>query len=259
MSVISGGLSVDWLSLREPADAVARAADLVDDLALTGPLVIHDLGSGTGSMMRWLAPRLPGPQHWTLYDQLPDLLATARRLTTVDRASGTPASIDTRARDIATLTPADLRGVSLVTASALLDMLTLAQLEALVAACVGAGCPVLWTLSVVGEISVVPADARDPAHRTAFNAHQRRDGRLGPAASSVAAALFRQHGYTVTTRPSPWRLGPDHRALAREWLRGWVDAAVAEDPSLAGDYLAARLASPFDVVVGHEDLLARPT
>ena len=29
-----------------------------------GPLVIHDLGGGSGAMGRWLAPRLPGPQHW---------------------------------------------------------------------------------------------------------------------------------------------------------------------------------------------------
>ena len=32
------------------------------------PIVVHDLGSGTGSMMRWLAPLLPGPQTWVLHD-----------------------------------------------------------------------------------------------------------------------------------------------------------------------------------------------
>ena len=73
--------SPDWLALREPADAAARAADLVDRvrrrLAGDAPAVIHDLGSGTGSMGRWLAPRLPGPQHWVLYDRDADLLARA--------------------------------------------------------------------------------------------------------------------------------------------------------------------------------------
>ena len=39
--------------------------------------MIHDLGSGTGSMSRWLAPRLPGPQHWVLHDRDADLLARA--------------------------------------------------------------------------------------------------------------------------------------------------------------------------------------
>ena len=43
------------------------------------PLLVHDLGSGTGSMVRWLAPRLPGPQHWVLHDRDPDLLAAAPR------------------------------------------------------------------------------------------------------------------------------------------------------------------------------------
>ena len=38
---------------------------------------IHDLGCGTGSMGRWLAPRLPGPQHWVLHDRDADLLARA--------------------------------------------------------------------------------------------------------------------------------------------------------------------------------------
>jgi hypothetical protein len=31
----------------------------------TGRWVIHDLGCGTGAMGRWLAPVLPGPQHWS--------------------------------------------------------------------------------------------------------------------------------------------------------------------------------------------------
>ena len=38
---------------------------------------VHDLGSGTGSMARWLAPRLPGPQHWVLHDRDAGLLARA--------------------------------------------------------------------------------------------------------------------------------------------------------------------------------------
>lgn len=71
----------DWLRLREPADAAARAEDLLDAVRarLTGytPTVIHDLGSGTGSMSRWLAARLPGPQHWVLHDRDADLLARA--------------------------------------------------------------------------------------------------------------------------------------------------------------------------------------
>ena len=56
------------VELREPADAGARSRELVERLRrrfpAIGGLVIHDLASGTGSMGRWLAPLLPGPQRW---------------------------------------------------------------------------------------------------------------------------------------------------------------------------------------------------
>src|SRR5690242_15169122 len=66
-------VSQRWLDLREPADAAARAPDLVDQLVRRHPArgrwMIHDLGCGTGAMGRWLAPLLPGPQHWVLRDR----------------------------------------------------------------------------------------------------------------------------------------------------------------------------------------------
>ena len=46
-------------------------------LPATGRRVIHDLGCGTGAMGRWLAPLLPGPQHWVVHDRDADLLAVA--------------------------------------------------------------------------------------------------------------------------------------------------------------------------------------
>ena len=76
---MSAVVSPEWLVLREPADAAARSTELAERLArhVSGPLVIHDLGGGSGSMGRWLAPRLPGPQHWVIHDRDPDLLALA--------------------------------------------------------------------------------------------------------------------------------------------------------------------------------------
>ena len=68
----------DWLALREPADAAARVPALVDRLRPhlpDGPLTVRDLGCGTGSMGRWLAPLLAGPhQHWVLHDRDATLL-----------------------------------------------------------------------------------------------------------------------------------------------------------------------------------------
>lgn len=244
--------SPEWLGLREPADAAARATDLVDALRLpAGPLVVHDLGCGTGSMARWLAPRLPGPQHWVLHDRDPQLLAHA--------AAGLPAAVTgaTVEGDLAELTAADLAGAGLVTTSALLDLLTAPQIDRLAAAC--AGTPALFTLSVAGRVSLTPADPLDAAIEAAFNAHQRRGGLLGPDAADAAAAAFEKLGATVHVRPSPWRLGPDQAALAAEWLTGWAGAARQERPDLEiGAYLERRLATGFGVVVQHTDLLAQP-
>src|SRR6059036_1154744 len=74
-------VSPHWLGLREPADAAARARDLVEYLRKEAPRsgrwVIHDLGCGTGAMGRWLAPLLPGRQHWIAHDRDRDLLKVA--------------------------------------------------------------------------------------------------------------------------------------------------------------------------------------
>ncbi|GAA0798534.1 methyltransferase domain-containing protein [Spirilliplanes yamanashiensis] len=243
--------SPEWLALREPADADARAADLVDLLDLpAGPLEIHDLGCGTGSMARWLAPRLPGDQHWVLHDRDPVLLAHA--------VAAMPPGVTATAApgDLAGLTAADLAGASLVTTSALLDLLTEPQVTRLAEAC--AGTPALLTLSVAGRVTFDPADELDAAFADAFNAHQRRGGLLGPDAPAAAAAAFEKQGAAVELRATPWRLGPDRAALAAEWLAGWVGAAVEERPDLPGPaYLQRRLAAGFTAEVQHVDLLAR--
>ena len=246
---------VEWLALREPADAAARARDLVDRLPATGRHVIHDLGCGTGAMGRWLAPQLDGPQHWVLHDRDAALLEVAH----------VPAvTVETRRSDVTRLVPGDLAGATLITASALLDLLTEAEVEALVAACAGAGCPALLTLSVVGHVELTPADPLDEHVGAAFDAHQRRAGLLGPDAVAAAVEEFGRHGLEVLVRPSPWRLGPTQAELAAAWLVGWVGAAGEQDPGLAADaYTRRRLAQAaaglLAVTVEHADLLALQT
>src|SRR5947199_10701597 len=102
-------VSPEWLALREPADAAARSSVLLEPLRhklSSGPTVVHDLGCGTGSMARWLAPRLPGLPHWVLYDRDEALLKVA--------ADGVPGTVEVHQRDITRLTPDDLDGASLV-------------------------------------------------------------------------------------------------------------------------------------------------
>ncbi|MFI2203389.1 class I SAM-dependent methyltransferase [Streptomyces sp. NPDC020192] len=263
----------EWLQLREPADAAARAQDLLDPLRIrlanlpgrTGALAVHDLGCGTGSMGRWLAPRLDGAQHWVLHDRDPYLLHFAAVASPRSAADGSRVSVETRRGDVGRLTPDALSGASLVTASALLDVLTRDEVFTLVDACAGAGCPALLTLSVAGRVELTPGDPLDAEIAEAFNAHQRRAGLLGPDAVTVTCEAFAARGASVRVHPSPWRLGPEQAALTEQWLRGWVGAAVEQRPDLREraerylrDRLAACAAGELRVLVHHSDLLALP-
>jgi hypothetical protein len=273
MTVEAIRVSSSWLDLREAADAAARARELVDHLRhrvpAGDPWLIHDLASGSGAMGRWLAPLLPGPQRWVLHDRDADLLALAAVNVPGPAADGAEVAVETRVSDVTQLGPDDFAGATLVTASALLDLLTWDELTALIHACTGAGCPVLLALSVTGRVQLLPPDPLDARVAAAFDAHQRRTtprGRLlGPDAVEAAVECFRRLGAEVVVRPSPWRLGTTEGDLAVEWLTGWMDAACEQDPELAHDadfYRRRRLreaeAGALAVKVGHADLLVLP-
>lgn len=218
-------------------------------------------------MGRWLAPLLPGPQHWVLYDRDPRLLALAAARPPVEGRE--PVTVEIRELDLAALTPAALDGATLLTASALLDVLTGDDLTRLVAACTTASAPILVTLTVTGIVDLWPEHPLDAELSEAFNVHQRRSTERGRllGASAVAATVdaFRSGGHHVLTRPSPWVLDTDDRELIVAWLRGWVGAATEQRPVLArpaATYLEDRLAQAargdLRVTVGHQDLLAAP-
>jgi SAM-dependent methyltransferase len=262
-----------WLALREPADAAARARELAEaaraHLPTGRPVTVHDLGCGTGSMARWLAGQLSGAQHWVMYDRDAELLDVAVAAAPAAAADGAPVTCEARQRDVTRLEVDDLADASLITASALLDMLTAAELDRLVTACAQAGCPVLITLSVTGRVDLTPPDPFDHHVTEAFNGHQRRTtgggSLLGPDAVAAAADGFGRLGLDVVLRPSPWRLGPDQAALVAEWFTGWVGAACEHRPELgtaAVSYVRQRLAEAtagrLSVTVHHEDLLAWP-
>ena len=273
MSAAEIRVSPTWLELREPADAAARAVDLVEhlrgQLPARGLQVVHDLACGTGAMGRWLAPRLPGPQRWIGHDRDWALLAIAAAERPGTAADGAAVTVETAVSDITTLGSGDLSGASLITASAVLDLLTGDEIDGLVDLCIAARCPVLVTLSVAGNVDLTPADPLDARVAAAFDAHQRRmtpRGRLlGPDAVGAALAGFLGRGAEVLVRPSPWRLGAAEAGLAADWLHGWVAAACEHEPSLAAEadvYLRRRLAQVrsgrLAVTVDHADLLVLP-
>jgi hypothetical protein len=273
MTVAQIRVNSRWLALREAADAAARALELVGQIRqrvpAAGPWLIHDLACGSGAMGRWLAPLLPGPQRWVLHDRDPDLLSLAALNMPGPAADGAEVAVETRVSDVTRLRPDDFKGATLVTASALLDLLTLDELTVVIHACAGAGCPVLFALSVTGRVQLLRADPLDARVAAAFDAHQRRRtprGRLlGPDAVAGAVGAFRRLGAEVVLRPSPWRLGTTQSDLAVEWLSGWVDAACEHEPALVPDvdlYRRRRLrdaaAGALAVTVGHADLLVLP-
>ena len=266
--------SPHWLALREPADHRARAADLLPPLRAAwrarGWRRILDLGSGSGSNLRYLAPKLPGAQDWTLLDHDADLLARA--------GVPDPAHSVTRVRgDLAREGLAAVAEAQLVTCSALLDLVSAAWLRRLASACRAASCGVLLALSYDGTMRWQPPPGEPPAAaddrllERLVNAHQRRDRQpapaLGPDAAGAAAALLEDAGYRVWLRPSPWRLGPPDAALARELVAGWERAALeiaddAEQARRVRAWAARRRATiaggSFLLEVGHQDLLALP-
>jgi hypothetical protein len=265
-------VSSDWLALREPEDARARSRDLALAAAghlVPGPIVIHDLGSGTGSMMRWLAPLLPGPQTWVLHDWNATLIDRATNgFVPLDR-EGRPVSIRTRGEELAHLDPDALDDGSLVTASALLDVLTSKEVRVVIDACVAVGCPVMLSLSVTGEVRLDPRDPRDDVFAASFNAHQERrvSGRrlVGPTGVALAQRLFLDAGWNVRSASTFWRLGDHDPLLLERWFDGWCDAALEQRADLevyGADYRALRSSQSrrgaLSAVVEHTDLLAWP-
>lgn len=269
--------AAEWLALREPADHRSRAAELVAPLreawvARRGTRIV-DLGAGTGSNLRWLRPKLPGAQRWTLVDRDRALLERADGRE--DGGSGEAGQEVEVVRVHGDLGREGLQAVAdadLVTASALLDLVGVGWMEEWVDACRRAGCLVYVALSYDGTVRWERPDdgARDDAEIiAAVNAHQRRDkgtGRaLGPDAAGTAEALFRAAGYRTRRVPSPWRLGPEDAALARALTDGWAGAAREMLPHDAArvDAWAERrrdtiASGRFRLIVGHEDLLALP-
>lgn len=277
-----------WLALREPADHRSRATAATTLLERAWRehrwSRVLDLGAGTGSNLRYLAPRLPGGQHWTLVDHDADLLS---RAAPPDPATG----VSCVAGDLA---DAGLRLIQetradLATGSALLDLVSKAWLADLVSACREARCAAHFALTYDGTIQwhAAPGERRpddDPDDgfvRRAVNAHQRRDKGLGPAlgpmAGLTAETRFRAAGYRAWLLPSPWRLGPDDASLARALVDGWETAAVEEGRGPPADGQGAPGAAEVDRVrawaarrrariaggcygltVGHLDLLALP-
>ncbi|MCH8465590.1 MAG: class I SAM-dependent methyltransferase [Roseinatronobacter sp.] len=249
------GFSAQWLALRDPADRAARDATVLRAAAKAAgpePLIL-DLGCGTGATWRALSPFLPEGTRWRLVDNDPDLLRLA--------AAQIGPDAETVLADLADSAALPLDGVTLVTASALLDLVSEAWLHALVARL---DMPFYAALSYDGQMQWVPEHPQDGAITRAFNQHQRRDkgfgAALGPDAGPRALAAFGAAGFSVQQAQSPWQIGPDMAQLHQELVAGIAQAAQDIGLRDAPDWAHMRqsqMAQAF-CTIGHVDILAIP-
>jgi len=243
-----------WLRLREPCDHSARSAALADRfVAAVGPSPdLVDLGAGTGSNLRYLAPRLPPGQRWLLLDRDPALLAQAH--------AGVAVTVERQVLDLARALPEDIVWTG-ITAAALLDLASAAWLDRLARWC--RGVPVLMALTVDGRFVWQPEEPEDGAVGERFFAHQRTDKGFGPALGPDAAPYLAERleaeGQQVSLEPSDWRLGPATAPLLAATLDGIVAVQVAGIKRWAVARRRQLAAGRLRLTIGHVDLLALPT
>lgn len=291
--------SADWLHQREPFDAAARDA-AADHLlppsrlarwrgSVKRPWRVIDLACGTGANLRWLAPRLGGPQQWLVVDHDADLLRRwPEHLATVGGATSSPgaglhdplawaepgfeAAIVRQQLDLmAGLESLPWQAADLVTASALLDLVGTAWLHRLVAASAASGTALLMSLNVDGRHIWTPEDPLDAAVGGLFGEHQQRDKGLGPALGAGAVAALKQAlqgaGYEVHCAASDWWLNgredPHAMSLQRALIDGMASAAMEQSSASrkavqAWQRRRQALAPQTRLRVGHLDLLALP-
>lgn len=263
------GFAAEWLTLREPYDAKARNPAILDaavESVIGHPSVtIVDLGCGTGSTMRTLSPRLGGHQHWRMVDNDLGLLARA----TANPPTGT--RLQAVALDLNRDVEAALDGpVDLVTASALLDLVSEEWLERLVIEIAARKVPFYAALSYNGHVDFDPTDVGDAAIIASVNRHQTTDKgfglALGPSAATNAIARLEAAGYSVMHGLSDWRFSPRDNLMQTELLSGWAVAAreIGDLPftEIAGWQERRRQtldAGRSSIGVGHVDIFARPT
>ena len=290
------GFPDEWLSLREPLDVRSRSAEIATALAEVvradesrgATLQIVDFGAGTGANLRYLAPLLGGSQEWLLADQDPSLLAAVgRRMRIwaeptgarvfegdhelVVRASQFECRIRSLTVNIATeLDRVVLPARCLVTASALLDLVSGDWLGRLAHRSMQAGASIYFALTYDGRIDCRPEDQEDQAVRERFNEHQLGDkgfgAALGPFAARRAAGIFETCGYRTRSEASDWRMNRSDRGLQRELLDGWLTAAVEVDPDRALEFekwherrLVHIEGDGSELIVGHTDLMGQPS
>ncbi|WP_303289415.1 glycosyltransferase family 4 protein [Marinobacter sp. SS5-14b] len=277
--------SEHWLITRERADHAARSQMLTDTLGqwLTGrhreapvagasasprPLQCVDIGTGRGSNPAYLIPRLPEPQCWTLVEPDNGLLQAAMSRVKALDVTAESLCVELTANNLDEVLPTE---VDLVTASALIDLVSDNWLAAFSVAIARRRSAVLVVLSYSGHFDLIPPHPSDRVVRELVNRHQHGDkgsgAALGPEATGVLERQLQAAGFHVQLANSTWHLGEsgNDTALIDLLMTGWAKAAIEQDAGAANvieqwlqDRRAQLAAQALTVTVAHLDLLALP-
>jgi SAM-dependent methyltransferase len=278
------GFSAQWLALREPADHRARDASLRDQVihdlnhlarVRPGPIKIVDLGCGSGSNLRALAPHMPATQHWTLVDYDPALLSAAKSAlvqwadqTVSDQdilvlhKNGKHISVKFLCEDLSSNLESVLAlPTDLLTAAAFFDLVAEHWLERF---CGLLRSPLYTVLTYNGQEIWHPPEPMDAAVLKAFHAHQQTDKGFGvaagPNAVGVMEALLKARGFAVSSAQSPWKLAEADRNLIEQLAIGSAGAVLETKQVSAEDVSAWKQSRSVAQTceIGHTDLYARP-
>ena len=257
------GFSAQWLGLREPVDHRSRnqalQVQVINYLAQVktvypGSVHVTDLGSGTGSNLRALAPHLNSIQYWTLVDYDQTLLQVARS-TLLAWADSEIESAETSSTQVKTLSIRKLNKTiivkfkcvdllndyqavlnepsDLITAAAFFDLVAKPWLTKF---CASLSKPLYTVLTYDGNEKWSPPELIDADILKAFHQHQRTDkgfgSALGPTASECLQSLLSDQQFTTVCAPSPWILNHQDSALIKQLSIGTAEA-VREMASLA--------------------------
>jgi hypothetical protein len=278
-----GDFSADWLALREAADHRSRSPELAGEVARRfagNPRIsVIDIGCGTGSNLRALAPLLPREQTWRLVDHNEALLHAAREAISrwaddADEQDGellvTRSGCRLRISFVRANLACDIGSAlgsacDLVTAAALLDLVSAEWIARFAEEVAKRKAAFYAVLNYTREEQWSPFHPADAGIFRAFHWHHARDKGFGlPAGSGLVAAVtraFMDHHYRVRTADSPWCLGPEDTALVQALATGITDAVretESVDEAVISDWLRHRL-SGATCIVNHSDFFAAPS
>lgn len=279
-----GKFSAHWLSLREPIDHASRNRDvesaMVHDMRTRASaekrhLRLLDLGCGSGSNLRAIAPLLGVDQHWTLVDYDSDLLLHARTQLCdwadeivhqtnnelVFYYQGMQIDVQFEIHDLNQSIESVLdRDVDLVTAAALFDLVSASWLSRF---CRHLRSPFYTVLTFNGQMAWEPAHALDTLVVRAFGQHQAGDkglggSALGPRASDDLIDALAKAGWQVGVADSPWRVTQTDSDFYSLLMQG-ISAAAQETGLVSPSQAQAWLSYHGDsrcCTIGHTDLYA---